>query len=123
MFLSTYVPPHERISLSTAMVAPDLEGAQETIHHLSPCDKVERSVVHMRDLYPNHFRVPVAARAEQYSIPFPTYLSKKAFQSLAEDGMFIRNHDFYRLAELVHGVLLGCYLCAIISLWLIFYRL
>ena len=116
MLLSTYVPPHERISLSMGMVTSDLEGAHETIHHWSPFDKVERSIVHMRDLYHNHFRVPVTARAEQYSIPFPAYLSKKAFQSLAEDGMFIRNHDFYRSAELVHGVLLGCYLCATISL-------
>ena len=95
VLLSTYVPPHERISLPTGMVAPDLEGAQEIIHRWSPFDQAERSVIHMRDLYPNHFRVPVAARAEQYSIPFPAYLSKEAFQSVAEDGMFIRNHDFH----------------------------
>ena len=58
----------------------------------------------------------MAACIEQYSIPFPAYLSKKAFQSVAEDEMFIRNHDFYRSAELVRDALLGCYLCVALSL-------
>ena len=51
--------------------------------------------MHMRDLYPNYFRVPVAARADQYSTPFLVYMNKDAFQSVAEDGLFIRNHDFH----------------------------
>ena len=36
VLLSTYVPSHERVYPSTGMVAPDLEGAQEFIHHWSP---------------------------------------------------------------------------------------
>ena len=92
VLLSTYVPSHERIHPPMGMVAPDLEGAWEIIHCWSPFNQAERLVVHMRDLYPNYFRVPVAACAEQYSILFPVYLSKEAFQSMAEDGMFIRNH-------------------------------
>ena len=70
----------------------------------------------MRDLYPNYFRVPVAVRTDQYSIPFPVYLSKEAFQSVVEDGMFIHNHDFHQLTELVRVALLGCYLYVVISL-------
>ena len=72
--------------------------------------------MHMRDLYPNYFRVLVAARVKQYSIMFPIYLSKKAFQSVAEDVMFIRNHNFHQLAELVHAALFGCYFWVVISL-------
>ena len=41
------------------------------------------------------------ARAEQYSIPFPVYMDKETFQSMAEDGMLIYNHDFHRSVELV----------------------
>ena len=95
MLLSTYVPPHERIAPPTGMVAPDLEGAREIIHRWSPFNQVERPVVHIHDLYPNYFRVPVTDHAEQYSIMFPAYLSKEAFQLVAEDGMFIRNNDFH----------------------------
>ena len=77
------------------MVAPDLEGAREIIHRWSPFNQVESLVAHMRDLYPNYFRVPVVARAEQYTIPFPIYMDKEAFQSVVEDRMLIRNHDFH----------------------------
>ena len=115
VLLSTYVPPHERIHPPVGMVAPDLEGAREIIHRWSPFSQAERPVVHMRDLYPNYFRVPVAVHALQYSIPFPVYLSKEAFQLMAEDGMFIHNHDSHLSAELVHATLLGCYLCVVIS--------
>ena len=111
-----YVPPHERIAPLAGMVASDLEGAQEIIQRWSPFNQEESPVTHMRDLYPNYFLIPVAARAKQYSISFPTYLSKVAFQSVANDGMLICNHDFYRSTELVRDTLLGCYLYAAISL-------
>ena len=62
---------------------------------------MESLVAHMLDLYPNYFRVPVAARAEQYTIPFLVYMDKEAFQSMVEDRMLICNHDFHRSAELV----------------------
>ena len=66
---STYVPPQERIHPPTGMVASDLKGVLEIIHRWSPFNQAESSVVHIRDLYPNYFRVRVAARAEQYTIP------------------------------------------------------
>ena len=110
-----YVPPHERIHPSMGMVAPDLEGAWEIIHRWSPFNQAERSVLHMCDLYPNYFQVPIAAHADQYSIPFPVYLSKEAFQLVVKDGMFIHNHDFHRSAELVRAALLGCYIYVVIS--------
>ena len=116
VLLSTYVPPHERIAPPGGTVALDLEGALEIIHRYSSFNQAERPVVHMRNLYPNNFRILVAPLIEHYFIPFPTYLSKEAFQSVAEDGMFIRNHDFYRSVEQLRDALLGCYLCAAISL-------
>ena len=67
VLLSTYVPPHERIAPSANMVAPNLEGARVIIHRWSPFNRAKRPVVHMRNLYPNYFRVPVAA--QQNSIP------------------------------------------------------
>ena len=61
----------------------------------------------MHDLYPNYFLVPVAAYAERYSILFPIYMNKEAFQLVAEEGMYICNHDFHRSTKLVHAALLG----------------
>ena len=95
VLLSTYVPPQERIHPPMGMVTLDLEGAQEIIHCWSPFNQEKPPVAHMCDLYTNYFQVPVAARVEQYSIPFPIYMNKEASQSVAEDGMLICNHDFY----------------------------
>ena len=116
VLLSTYVPLHVRIHPPMGLVAHNLEGSWEIIHRWIPFNQAERLVVPMRDLYPNYFRVPVAVCTEQYPIPFLVYLSKEAFQSVAEDGMFIRNHDFHRSTELVRVTLLGCYLYVVISL-------
>ena len=57
-------------------------------------NKKDSSVAHMRELYPNLLRIPMAARAEEYFIPFPSYMDKKSYQRVVEDGMFICNHDF-----------------------------
>ena len=54
----------------------------------------------MGDPYPTLLRVPVVARAEEYSIPFG-YLERESFQRVAEDGMLILHHDFNESAELV----------------------
>ena len=80
VLLSTYIPPYERFHPLTSMVSPNLESAQEIIHHWSPFNQVEPSVAHMNDLYSNYFRIPVADRVEQYSIPFLVYMNKEAFQ-------------------------------------------
>ena len=64
LLLSKYIPPQERVHPLTGMVALDLEGSLETIHRWSPFNQVESPVAHMRDLYPNYFQVPVAARVE-----------------------------------------------------------
>ena len=74
---STYVPSQERIHPPAGMVAHDLEGAREIIHHWSPFNPV----MHMHDLYPNYFRVLVVTPAEQYSIPFLVYMDKKALSN------------------------------------------
>ena len=41
------------------------------------------------------------ALSEEYTIPFLGYLDGKSYQRVAEDGMYIRNHDFNETAELV----------------------
>ena len=71
VLLSTYVPSQERTHPLMGMVAPDLEGAREIIQRWSPFNQAEPPFAHMHDLYPNYFQVPVVARTEQYSIPFP----------------------------------------------------
>ena len=83
------------------VVAPNPEGAQEIIHCWSPFNQAESLDAHICDLYPNYFQVPMVARVKQYTIPFPIYMDKEAFQPVAEDGMLIRNHDFHRSAKLV----------------------
>ena len=70
MLLSTYIPPYERIHPPTGMVSPDLEGAQEIIHHWSPFNQAEPLVTHMGDLYPNYFRELVVAHVEHSNMAF-----------------------------------------------------
>ena len=101
LLLSMCVPPQERIHPLMGIIAHDPEGALEIIHRWSPFNLAESPVAHICDLYPNYFRVPVAARTEQYTISFPIYMDKEAFQSVAEDEMPICNHDFHRSADLV----------------------
>ena len=115
VLLSMYVPPYERIYPLMSMVAPDLEGAREIIYRWSLFNQTEPPVAHMCDLFPNYFRAPVVVCTEKYSISFPIYMNKEAFQSVVEDGMFIRNHDVHRSVELVRGTLLGYYFCLVIS--------
>ena len=57
--------------------------------------------MHMHDLYPTYYRVPVAACLEHYTIMFLTDMDKDAFQGVVNDGMLIRNHNFHQSAELV----------------------
>ena len=97
------------------MVAPDLEGAREIIPRWSPFNQAEPPIVHIHDLYPNYCQLLVVALVEQYSIPFPVYMNKEDFQSVAEDEMFIHNHDFHQLAKLVRADLLGYYFYLVIS--------
>ena len=100
VLLNTYVPLQEMIHSLAGMATPDLEGAREIIHHWSTFNQAKPPVTHMHDLYPNYFLVLVAACLLQYSIPFPVYMDKEAFQPVTEDEMLIRNHDFYRSIEL-----------------------
>ena len=75
--------------------------ARSIVDLWNPFNKRDSSTAHMRDLYPNLLQIPVAARVEEYSIPFPSYMDKKSYQRVAEDWMFIRNHDFDETVELV----------------------
>ena len=101
LLLSSYVPLQEWVHPSGDTMAPGPEGAWEIIDRWSPFNKRESSVTHIRDLYPTFLWVLVAARVEQYSIPFPDYMDRETFQCMAEDGMLIHNHDFYQSAEMV----------------------
>ena len=83
------------------MPALSLDEAQSIIDRWNPFDKRDSSVAHMCELYPNFLLISMAAHAEEYSIHFPSYMDKKSYQRVAEDGMFIRNHDFNETTELV----------------------
>ena len=78
-----------------------LEDVLKIVHRWNPFNQEKSPVRHIRDLYPNYFRIPVAARWEQYTISLPVYMDKEAFQPVADDGMLIRNHNFHRSVELV----------------------
>ena len=81
--------------------APGPDEARSIIDRWNPFNKRDSFATHMRELYPNLLRIPVAARVEEYSIPFPSYMDKKSYQRVAEDGMFIHNHDFDKTTGLV----------------------
>ena len=76
----------------TSVPGPDF--AWLIIDHWNPFNQRDTYVVDIRELYPTNLRIPVVALSKKYSIPFPSYLDKKSYQHVAEDGMYIRNHDF-----------------------------
>ena len=81
--------------------APNPDEARSIIDRWNPFNKRDFSTAHMHDLYPNLLLIPVAARAEEYSIPFLGYMDKKSYKHVAEEGMFIHNHNFDETIELV----------------------
>ena len=83
------------------MEASDLEDVLIIARRWNPLNQEESPVKCMHDLYPNYFRMLVTARLKQYSISLPVYVDKEDIQPVAEDGMFIRNHNFQRSTELV----------------------
>ena len=101
LVLNSYVEPMEWARPIKDASAPDQETAQTLINYWRPFDQRDLSVVHMHDLYPHNFRVLTVAHGEEYSIPFPINLDKRSYQRVAEDGMYMRNHDFGETVELV----------------------
>ena len=93
--LSSFFQPMERDRLSMDTPALGLEACW------APFNQRDSSVAHMRDLYPTLLRVPVVARAEEYTIPFPGFMDRKSFHCVAEDEMCIRDHDYNEMAELL----------------------
>ena len=101
VLVSTYVLPRERVHPLMDVVASNLKDVLKFVHHWSPLNQEKSSVTHIRDLFPNYFRLLVAAHSEQYSIPLHVYMDKEDFQLVVDDGVLIRNHNFHRSAELV----------------------
>ena len=83
------------------MSAPSPDEARSIIDHWNTFEKRDSLVAHICELYPNLLRISMAAHAEEYSIHFPIYMDKKSYQRVAEDEMFISNHDFNETTELV----------------------
>ena len=96
-----YIHPKEGASTSAESPIPTLGDLDLIIEKRAPFDKGEVSIKNMRDLYPAQRRVTAVARQEQYVIPCPSYLGSEDIQQVAEDGMYIRNHNFVQTAELV----------------------
>ena len=96
-----YIHPKEGVSTSAESPIPTLGDLDLIIEKRAPFDKGEVSIKNMRDLYPAQRRVTAVARQEQYVIPYPSYLGAEDIQQVAEDGMYIRNHNFVQTAELV----------------------
>ena len=96
-----YIHPKEGASTSVESPIPTLGDLDLIIEKRAPFDKGEVSIKNMRDLYPAQRRVTAVAHQEQYIIPCPSYLGAEDIQQVAEDGMYIRNHNFVQTAELV----------------------
>ena len=89
----------DHLSTDTSILSPDV--AQSIIDRRNPFNQRDTSITNMYELYPTNLRISVVALSEEYSIPFPGYMDKKSYQHVAEDGMYIRNHDFNETAKLV----------------------
>ena len=79
----------------------NLEDVLKVIHRWNPFNQEESAITHMHDLYQTYYQVPMVAHSKHYTILFHAHTDKDAFQSMANDRMFICNHNFYWLAELV----------------------
>ena len=101
LMLGSYVKPMEWGRPLVDTPAPGPNEARSIIDRWNPFNKRDSYAAHMHKLYPNLLRIPVVARVEEYSIPFPSHMDKKFYQCVAEDGMFILNHDFDETEELV----------------------
>ena len=100
LMLSSFIEPTEWAKLMEDALNLDQEISRALINYWRPFDQRDPSVAHMRNLDPHNFCVLTAAH-EEYSIPFPVNLGKRFYQRVAEDGMYMRNHDFDETVELV----------------------
>ena len=77
----------------------------------------------MEQLYPALLQMPVAVRAEgkgeEYVVSVTTYACKDKLKQVVEDGMVIRNRNFFQSAELVCLQLLCIVLVSFSSYYLI----
>ena len=96
---NSYVEPMDWARPTEDAPAPDQEIARAFINYWKPFNQRDPPIVHMSDLYPHSFRLPVVAHGEEYSIP-GINLDKRSNQRVAEDGMYICNHDFDETTEL-----------------------
>ena len=87
--------------LSTDTFVPSPDAAQSIIDRWNHFNQSDTSITNMHELYPTNLRIPVVAFSEKHSIPFPNYMNKKSYQRVAEDGMYVCNHDFNKMVELV----------------------
>ena len=71
-----------------------------TVGTPSTFDQRDTSVTDMHELYPTNLRIPVVAVSEEHFIPFLDYMDGKSYQRVAEDRIYIHNHDFNETAEL-----------------------
>ena len=56
--------PQPKSTPPTDTMAPAIEDVVKLIRRWNPFNEEDSPIVHMRDLYPNYFRIPVAARSK-----------------------------------------------------------
>ena len=101
LVLNSPVQPMKWDHFSTNTFVPGPDATKSIIDRRNPFNQRDTFVTNMYELYPTNLRIPVVALSEEYSIPFPDYMDKKSYQCVAEDGMYIHNHDFNETAKLV----------------------
>ena len=78
----------------TNAIAPGPDAAQSIINSWNLFNERDAFIADMYKLYPTSLRIAMVVLFEEYSIPFSSYLDKKSYQHVAEDGMHIPNHGF-----------------------------
>ena len=86
-------------SMDTPTLGP--KATQSIIDPYAPFNQRDSSVARILDLYPTLLLESVVDPTEEYSIPFLGHMDRKSFQCVAEDGMYIHNHDFNVMTKLV----------------------
>ena len=105
ILLNSYVPPRGSASPMEEVTTLRPDDIKLILHRLRPFNRGESAADRLNDLYPRKLRMPVTTReaglGEKYSVAVPIGTIKEVIQKIVENGMQIRNRNYFQSAKLV----------------------
>ena len=102
---NNYLPPRGPEPPRVEISAPREEDVKEILRRWEHFHCGESAANRLNSLYPPMYRVPVAARGmglhEDYTVSLPSSTLKEHFMQIIDDGIQVRNRNFFQSTELV----------------------